>query len=375
MRRILIIAPQILKQCGGISAVANNIIKGFTNINNNLAKNEIELTFLSLNERGKVKITDNIKVIGCERYPTMALTGELQALIKNKNSIKNYNIVHAHGRPFELFPYIFSVPTVLTLHGVWWKLFKYGSIYTNLWPALMTTRLRFFYYSKVTRITVVSEYIINELKAEGYNVDKVSVIENPVSDDFFAVRKREEPIIFYPASISPRKNQYGFLKAVLLIKKELSDFRIIFTRPNPKFRKYMVKIKKFVRENNLKNIEITGFLPYTKILELYSRASIVALMSFQEGLPMSVIEAMATGTPVLGSSIPVFKYAIKHGKTGLLADPTNPKDIAEKLLLLINDVNLRKRLGRNAKNEANERWRAEKIAKKYFELYLSLLSS
>ena len=66
---------------------------------------------------------------------------------------------------------------------------------------------------------------------------------------------------------------------------------------------------------------------------------------------------------------------VKHGETGLKADPNNPKDIAEKLLMLIEDENLRKRLGENAKKEAERRWRCEIIAKKLLDLYLKVLNA
>ncbi|MEM2030921.1 MAG: glycosyltransferase family 4 protein, partial [Archaeoglobaceae archaeon] len=112
-----------------------------------------------------------------------------------------------------------------------------------------------------------------------------------------------------------------------------------------------------------------------KMPELYSKASIVSLLSFEETFGMAIAEAMATGTPVLASSIPVFRYIVKENETGLLADPNDPKDIAEKLLALINDENLRKRMGREARKEAERRWRAEIVAKKHLELYLSVYQS
>ena len=84
---------------------------------------------------------------------------------------------------------------------------------------------------------------------------------------------------------------------------------------------------------------------------------------------------MATGTPVLVSNIGGLRDTVKHGETGLKADPNNPKDIAEKLLMLIEDENLRKRLGENAKKEAERRWRCEIIAKKLLDLYLKVLNA
>lgn len=136
---------------------------------------------------------------------------------------------------------------------------------------------------------------------------------------------------------------------------------------------YLTYAKTTSLEKGLRNIEFTK-CSLKDMLDLYSRASFVALTSFQETLPMSVLEAMASGTPVLVSNIKPMRYIVEDGVTGLLVNSSDPRGIAEKILLLIiNDSNLRKRIGLNARLEAERRWRSEVIAKEHLKLYESLV--
>ncbi|MEM1672678.1 MAG: glycosyltransferase family 4 protein [Archaeoglobaceae archaeon] len=365
--KILIIAPNISKPYLGPSAVAYNTLRGFLKIDEELKGNGVEITFLSINDDIKrKKVTENIEIVSSRRYPPVSFTEELQALFRKK---KEFNVVHSHNL-YEVFPYLISgVSTIYTLHGIPWREIKFkDGLYPKIWLKLMELRLK-LYYPKLSRFVAISQYVVEELKAKGFDTSKAVIIENPVSDEFFEVEKKEEQIILYPATLIPRKNQIGFLKAISLIREEMKEYKVVFTASGDK--EYEAKLRDFVSKNGIK-VEFLGKVPYEKMPELYSKASIVSLLSFEETFGMAIAEAMATGTPVLASSIPVFRYIVKENETGLLADPNDPKDIAEKLLNLINDEGLRKRMGREARKEAERRWRAEIVAKKHLELYLSV---
>ncbi|MEM3504807.1 MAG: glycosyltransferase family 4 protein [Archaeoglobaceae archaeon] len=368
--KVLIIAPNISKPYLGPSAVAYNTLRGFSKIDEELKGNGVEITFLSINDEIKrKKVTENIEIVSSRRYPPVSFTEEVQALFRKK---RGFNVVHSHNL-YEVFPYLISrVSTIYTLHGIPWREIKFkDGLYPKIWLKLMELRLK-LYYPKLSRFVAISQYVVEELKAKGFDTSKAVIIENPVSDEFFEVEKKEEQIILYPATLIPLKNQIGFLKAISLIREEMKEYKVVFAGSGDK--EYEAKLRDFVSKNGLK-VEFLGKVPYEKMPELYSKASIVSLLSFEETFGMAIAEAMATGTPVLASSIPVFRYIVKENETGLLADPNDPKDIAEKLLALINDESLRKRMGREARKEAERRWRAEIIAKKHLELYLSVYQS
>lgn len=369
--KVLIIAPRILKKYLGPSTVAYNTLKGFLKLQKELEKNDIDITFLSLYENVHKEFTPNIRVIGSPSFPHTLITGEIQALFKS--SRKRLDIIHSHNI-YEIFPGIVKrIPTIFTLHGLFWKEGEFSKQrHKKLFYTLATLRLR-LYYPYLTKLVTISHYNINELKNIGFDTSKIMLVENPISNDFFNVKKGNKNIILYPAAIIPRKNHLGFLKAISLIKEELADFEVIFTGSGNL--EYLQILKKFLKRNNLNNVKFLGKVPYETLMELYSKASIMSLVSFEESFGMVVAEAMATGTPVLVSNIPVFRDNIKEGKTGLLADPNNPKDIAEKLLVLINNKKLRRKIGKKARVEAEKRWKCEKIAEKLLSLYSDIYNN
>lgn len=365
--KILIVAPSIYKPYLGPSSVAHNILKGFIKINDKLMEKNIKMTFLSLNEDIKLTVSENIDILGKPFFPPVTFTGEFQALIRRLFLKEKFDLVHSHDI-FHLLPFqLFKTPIIFTLHGIYWRERKLKEkFYSKICSILGEFRFQ-IYYPYLTRFVAISPYVLDEMKPRGFDTSKAVVIGNPVSDEFFNVKKRDENIILYPATLILRKNQHGFLKAVSKIKKELNDYKIVFTASGDI--DYISNLNRFAKSNNL-NVEFLGKVPYKKMLELYSKASIVALTSFQETLPMSVLEAMASGTPVLASNVGGLKYLIKDNENGLLVNPYNTDIIAEKILILIQDENLRKKMGQNSKRSVEE-FRCEHIAERHLNIYLS----
>lgn len=362
--KIQVIVPNISNPYLGPSAVAYNILRGFIKIQELLEKNDVKLSFLSINDCVSRKLTPNIKITGSLRYPPATITGELQALINETN--EKPDVVHSHLL-YEIFPFLFRTKTVFTLHGVFWKEFHFkNNLYNKMYCLLAEARLKLI-YPRLTKFIAISPYVVQEISSKNFDITKAVVIENPVADDFFDVSKKDDNMILYPAAMVPRKNQLRFLGAVSVLKKELQDYKIVFTGSGD--RSYFEELKHYIYARELKNIEFLGKVPYYQMLELYSRASMVVLTSLQETLPMACLESLATGTPVIASRVGGIPYIIKNGINGLLVNPWDTKDIAQSIQILT-DKNTRKKLGENAKKDA-ERFRSETIARKHLELYLS----
>ena len=98
-----------------------------------------------------------------------------------------------------------------------------------------------------------------------------------------------------------------------------------------------------------------------------SRADVFLLPSKWEGIPMTVIEAMGTGLPVIASRVGGLPDMIEDGKEGLLIRPT-PQALAEALSKLLASEDLRQALG-TAAVEAAQRFSVQTMARKYEALY------
>ncbi len=112
----------------------------------------------------------------------------------------------------------------------------------------------------------------------------------------------------------------------------------------------------FVRENE---VEYCGFAedvrPYLK------RCSIFVLPSYHEGLPRSVIEAMATGRPIITTDVPGCRETVKDGVNGYLVPSRDSGLLAEKMTMLVEDSELRKRMAEESYRICLEKFDSDKV--------------
>ena len=130
-------------------------------------------------------------------------------------------------------------------------------------------------------------------------------------------------------------------------------------------RKYEVKGHvKFVGfvDENLKPL-------YYKAADVFCLPSIITSESFG----IVNLEAMACGVPVVASKIGGIPDVVKNGKTGILVPPRDPKALAEAIICLLQDENVRRKMGRNARKKA-ENYSWKRIAEKYERVYEELIS-
>lgn len=107
---------------------------------------------------------------------------------------------------------------------------------------------------------------------------------------------------------------------------------------------------------------------------LYQEADIFVLSSRSEGMPMSVLEAMAAGVPVVASAVGGIPEVVVADETGLLVDPGDPEALAAALRRLIDDRKLRAGLSRAGRERVREHFDLERWQQAHVELYRSLLS-
>jgi len=94
---------------------------------------------------------------------------------------------------------------------------------------------------------------------------------------------------------------------------------------------------------------------------------------YREGTPVSVLEAMAMGLPVVATDVPGCREAVVHGETGLLVKARDVEGLSQAVERLIEDEPLRRRMGEAGRERAKEQFAVESIVEKYLELYRALL--
>jgi glycosyltransferase involved in cell wall biosynthesis len=175
-----------------------------------------------------------------------------------------------------------------------------------------------------------------------------------VEDDTFSNNIRRDlklpdRYILFLGTLEPRKNLPAFLKAYASIAHRIPQDIVLTGRMgwlSDQLHEVLGNID--VRDR----IHLTGYVEDRQLPALISMAEIMAYPSLYEGFGLPVVEAMACGTPVLTSSVTSLPEAA--GGAALLADPTSVTDMAEKLLLLANDSELRDNLAQKGLKRASK---------------------
>ena len=120
-------------------------------------------------------------------------------------------------------------------------------------------------------------------------------------------------------------------------------------------------------------IELLGYRK--DIPELFSVSNIVVLPSYREGFPRVLVEAAAAGRAVVTTDVPGCRDAIESDITGLLVPVRDANTLADAIQRLIEDVELRQRMGSAGRRLAEKEFSIEKIVSAHMDIYRMLEAS
>jgi glycosyltransferase involved in cell wall biosynthesis len=209
------------------------------------------------------------------------------------------------------------------------------------------------FLNKAKRVATVSAFskedIIKQYGVDGNKIDVVySAVKHgyaPVSNDIREAIKEKftggKEYFLYVGAIHPRKNLMNLLKAFSLFKKRLkSNMKLVIAgRLAWKFEAFTEGLKTYKYRDD---VIMPGYLPQQELIHLTASAYALVYPSFFEGFGVPPLEAMNCGVPVIASnasSIPEI-----CGDAALFASPDNVEEIADKMMLLYKDEQLRSNL-------------------------------
>jgi glycosyltransferase involved in cell wall biosynthesis len=132
-------------------------------------------------------------------------------------------------------------------------------------------------------------------------------------------------------------------------------------------------IRDLVRQMNLSNVNFTGVASRQQIGGFYDRADIFVNASNLDNMPVSVLEAFASGTPVVTTDPEGMKYVVAHERTGLLSPPGAATALAKNVVRVLKEPDLATRLAQNAFEESSRyRWAA--VREQWLKAYADLMS-
>jgi len=256
-----------------------------------------------------------------------------------------------------------NLPMIMSSHGTDIRLM-------NKWGKMP---YRYFnkFCRKLKRWTVVSHFLKGKiLTLDSQLGDLIEILPLPHDETIFyrdKAIKRENNLIISVTRFTRQKRVDYLIKAFAKAVKQKPEARLHLYGSG----ELQSDMKQLIVNLNLTDkISIFPPGPQSKLREVYNKATIVVLNSYQEGFGLALSEAMLCGASVIGTDSGGITDIIKDNESGLLVEVDNIPALAEGILLLLNDNDLREELAEKGYQYAQENYSSSSLTKRYAEIIL-----
>ena len=299
---------------------------------------------------------------------------------------QNFCVIHLHGFGHLFIDFaalicaVTKKPYILTLHGFPHTPQRAGGIVKLLYNVYLLTVGRLT-LTKADKVTAISSSIKKEAVAYGADESRIVVIPNGLNlskyqsiEHSTEFRRRFEinlndRLVVAVGILHERKGFQYLIKAVSLIKKQYENIKLVLIGGDGGYRGELKELTKQLQVED--EVAFTGFLDSKMKLMAMSEAEIFAIPSLVEPFGLVALEAMACGRPIVAARVGGLAEVLEEGKTNLMMEPGNAEALADVIVRLINNKELRLRLSRNAREEVKKYdWKT--IGQKYLKVYSNL---
>lgn len=282
------------------------------------------------------------------------------------------DVIHAHwsipqGVIGVLLKKLVKKPCITTIHGS--DVFSLKGVFANR-------------FNKVVHllsdcVTVNSSATADAVKALSRDIPLVS-LPMGVDPECFYFKKRcvtscsEVRKVLYVGRLIEWKGVDYLIKAVALVRRSFPETQLIIVGDGPE----MGGLKKIAKDSGLGfDVEFAGSVSHSQVQKYFDTSDVFVLPSIvndkgeTEGLGVVILEAMASGVPVVGSRAGGIPDIVIDGETGLLSIPKDPQSIADCIIQFFSDTNLSSKLSLNARNNVVSNYSWSHISNRLVLLY------
>lgn len=279
----------------------------------------------------------------------------------------NIDLLHTHGYKADIYGFFASrglgIPLISTCH---------------LWTR-QTAAVRFYdflgalFLRRFDAVVAVSEAIAKSLHLSGIHESKISVIDNGIDLPVFSqagatlteeINKEQRLVVGTVGRLVAQKGLIYFLQAAREVLLEFPNVIFVVVGDGPDREKLEYMVRDLAIE---KNVIFTG--QCTDMREAYASMDVFVLASIDEGMPMAILEALASKRPVVATSVGAIPRLIIPEKTGLLVAPRDVQALKLAILKLLNDSSLRSQLGNAGEALVKRSHSNDLMARNYLKLY------
>jgi glycosyltransferase involved in cell wall biosynthesis len=287
--------------------------------------------------------------------------------IQDKLESLNIDLLHTHGYKADIYGFLASrrlgLPVISTCH---------------LWTR-QTAAVRFYdfldslFLRRFDAVVAVSDPIAKSLRLSGIRESKIRVIDNGIDLPSFTqaratlaqkINKGRNLVVGTVGRLVAQKGLEYFLCAAREVLQESPDVTFVVLGAGPD----REKLERMATELAIeRNVLFAGHC--TDMPGAYASMDVFVLASLDEGMPMAVLEALASKKPVVATRVGAVPRLIIHEKTGLLIEPRDVQALKLAILRLLNDASLRSQLGNAGEALVNRNHSHNVMAKNYLQLY------
>jgi glycosyltransferase involved in cell wall biosynthesis len=300
-----------------------------------------------------------------------AFQGCVRAVRKKLKDVQP-EVVHGQGTEADCaLDAVFSgFPNVLTIHGNMRLIAQVNRVkpFSFIWLSARLERLTLPRAGGVVCITHYTQQAVKNLARRTW------VVPNAVDEAFFEVKEAPAPAaparILCVGSICIRKNQNAFIRALdSLAGRHKFEARFLggVNEKEAYGREFLGLVK-------ARPWCVYGGLAGREELKAQLRqATLLALPSLEDNCPMTVLEAMAAGVPVVAAKVGGLPDLVEEGRTGFFCDPLDAASMAGAVKRVLLNPSLAAAVARQARQGARKRFHPEIIARRHLEIYQEVL--
>jgi glycosyltransferase involved in cell wall biosynthesis len=394
--RVCLLAPDFLPVWGGAGTYAVELARELGR--------EVDLTVLTLERQEHAQIVTRAqmeetlehraRVVLISRATDtflynasfqMAVLRNLPQLVRQER-IDVVHSQHAH-MPDLLYASLYHSPkTVRTVHSTipmqWDEVqsaqkFGGGLHESERWQVALEPILRMaerFVFSQPGPILTVSEWMKACLIQEGMRDSRIHVIYNGVRTDRFRpdapgrrplVGKTDAAVVLFTGRPTLFKGTNVLLEAMPLVWNAVPHAYFAFAGGSEG--EFYALLEH--RPLKMDQIVLLGRLGYAELPGVYASADVAVHPTFVDNVPFSILETMASGVPTVASSVGGIPEVMSHGESGLLVPAGSPQALADALISLLQDPDLRRKIGRAARARVAERYTWDRTARETMRIY------
>jgi glycosyltransferase involved in cell wall biosynthesis len=307
----------------------------------------------------------SVRMVHCQGRADWRAVRQIEEYIEQDG----IDLLHTHGYKADLYGYVAArrshKPIVATCHN-----WVGGTAALGIYNRIDRMALKRF-----NSLAAVSEPVAQRLLDSGVSGRKIKTIANGINVEPFAHAQPLPALTFgghkivgMVARLDLQKGFEYLLRAVRELCGIFRELKVVIVGEGPDRKLIEDMIWQYSLESN---VILAG--QQTDMPGVYAAMDIFVLPSLSEGLPMTILEAMAASKPAIATRVGAVPSVIKHGETGLLVDPRDVDGLRDALARLLSQPDLCRRMGAAGHDWVSRTYTSEAMALKYRQMYDEVL--